>query len=344
MEVNTKQLTFTRFIAAYLIVIFHFGKEVFPFFREEINFIFKQANIGVSYFFILSGFVMIIAYRNKKVISTKKYLVNRMARIVPVYYLSMILFFIGMMLGYTKLNLTSFFMQIFMIQSWFPGYVIATNVPTWSIVVEIFFYVLFPILFNRFYRNNLRKTSIIISLIWLFSQILHHILVFLYGNHEVLRELVYYFPIFHLNEFLIGNLFSLLFLQYGTKKQNNYDFLLMLLIFLIILFLRYPFNFDFHNGLLAIFFAPLILLLAMNKGFISKLFSSKYFVFMGDISYSMYILQLPIYIFARQLPIENKTVLFFLYSLLLIILSIFSYLYIEKPMRETIKNKFSNND
>ncbi|MDW5290748.1 hypothetical protein [Formosa sp. PL04] len=61
-----EQITFTRFLAAISIVIFHHGKNIFPFNQEGVSFIIKQANIGVSYFFILSGFVMVIAYGNKK--------------------------------------------------------------------------------------------------------------------------------------------------------------------------------------------------------------------------------------------------------------------------------------
>jgi hypothetical protein len=60
-----EQLTFTRFIAAVAVVIFHFGREVFPFQHPILQPLVLSANIGVSYFFILSGFVMIIAYNKQ---------------------------------------------------------------------------------------------------------------------------------------------------------------------------------------------------------------------------------------------------------------------------------------
>ena len=56
-----EQLTFTRFLAATSIVIFHYGVKCYPFNNNEIAFIFKSADVGVSYFFILSGFVMLLA-------------------------------------------------------------------------------------------------------------------------------------------------------------------------------------------------------------------------------------------------------------------------------------------
>lgn len=342
MVVNTNQLTFTRFIAAYLIVIFHFGREVFPFFRKEIYFIFLNGNVGVSYFYILSGFVMVIAYGNMKKISVKNYYKNRLARIAPVYYFSMLFFIIVIIIQNININVFSYILQYFMLQSWVPGYVIKANVPSWSISVEVFFYVLFPFLMNYFYTKNFKLVTYSVFIFWVFSQILHHYLVGQYGSDKILREFVYYFPVLHLNQFLIGNLVGLFFLKFYSKIYGNYDIALLLIVLLIIVILRFQLGFDFHNGLLAIFFAPFILLLACNNGFITKIFSLKPFVFLGDISYGLYILQLPVFLIARKLPIENPTILFFCSSIILILVSIFSYLYIEKPLRLYIKNKFSN--
>ena len=61
---------------------------------EIISTIFKHATVGVSYFFILSGFVMIIAYGRKAEINKADYFKNRVARIYPVYLLAIILLFI----------------------------------------------------------------------------------------------------------------------------------------------------------------------------------------------------------------------------------------------------------
>ena len=85
---RVEQLTFTRFIAAISIVIFHYAKDVPPFNFDVISFLFNQANLGVSYFFILSGFVMIIAYGQKKNISFLSYMQKRFARIYPVTFLA----------------------------------------------------------------------------------------------------------------------------------------------------------------------------------------------------------------------------------------------------------------
>jgi peptidoglycan/LPS O-acetylase OafA/YrhL len=83
-----EQLTFTRFIAAVAVVIFHFGREVFPFQHPILQPLVLSANIGVSYFFILSGFVMIIAYNKQPNIDYKQFYISRIARIFPAFLVS----------------------------------------------------------------------------------------------------------------------------------------------------------------------------------------------------------------------------------------------------------------
>lgn len=60
------QLSFTRFIGAIFVLAFHYGNNVFPFNGYIFSIIVKQAPSVVGYFFVLSGFVMIIAYNKKK--------------------------------------------------------------------------------------------------------------------------------------------------------------------------------------------------------------------------------------------------------------------------------------
>lgn len=80
------QLTFTRFIAALAIVVYHYGYKIFPFNLKLLNKIILNGSVGVSYFFILSGFVLIVSYlhrvKNGK-ISYFNFYLNRFARIYP---------------------------------------------------------------------------------------------------------------------------------------------------------------------------------------------------------------------------------------------------------------------
>lgn len=347
-----EQLTFIRFIAAIVVVIHHFGMRVFPFNNEIIHNIFKQGDLGVSFFFFLSGFVMIIAYQKYNVLNTYDYLKNRFARIYPVFFLAaMLLLFNKLIQGDEYLNIKGFFLHLSMLHAWIPGHQLSFNIASWTLSVELFFYISFPFLFNRFYSKDkikLPKITVCILLVWIITQVILIVfkpnfifhfekLTFIY--HEVLRL----FPLMHLNQFLVGNLFGLLFLKYGVKAIRNYDLIIIGLNLLLILVLIYNPGINLFGGLILVVFAPLVYLIACNNGKLTKISNHKTLIFLGEISYGIYILQFPIYYLLKYFyKTFNITVIgdglkFYVLLVVLILFSAFSYLYIEKPMREIIK-------
>ena len=155
------QLTFTRFLAAIAIVAYHFARETVLFTHESIDFIFKHAYLGVSYFFVLSGFVMVISYQNRGKTSFFHYLKNRIARIVPLYLFALIAcMLIDKTLGYDKLDIIYTFT---LFQSWIPGKGLVINFTAWSLSVEFFFYAMFPFLTNWIYKKWKLNTIAIFS-------------------------------------------------------------------------------------------------------------------------------------------------------------------------------------
>src|SRR5689334_24226753 len=85
------QLTFTRFVAALAVVLFHSGG-VFPFNLFPLRQIFASGQIAVTYFFVLSGFVLAWAYYQPgREFKWRDYLFARFSRIYPVYLLSFLI-------------------------------------------------------------------------------------------------------------------------------------------------------------------------------------------------------------------------------------------------------------
>ena len=109
---RSEQLTFTRFFAAISIVIFHFGKNISPFNDSTIKVLFSQAHIGVSYFFLLSGFIMILAYKEKGEIEFIDYIKRRFARIYPVYGLAILLLIVHQLIASHSLNYQGIFLNL----------------------------------------------------------------------------------------------------------------------------------------------------------------------------------------------------------------------------------------
>ncbi|MFV9551532.1 acyltransferase family protein [Algibacter sp. PT7-4] len=342
-----EQLTFTRFIAAILIVIFHYGRETFFFTNSHISFIFKQANVGVSYFFVLSGFVMIIAYKNKKAIPFLKFLKNRLARIYPVYLMAIILVLIFKV--YNAFSIVDLPLNLFMIQAWFHDKALSINTPGWSLSVEFFFYLLFPFLMNRYYTKiHLKTLAFWIISFWIISQIVYHLLVF--KSIEIpffVKKDISYHPVMHLNAFLVGNLAGLFFIKNRDKLKSNYRLVIILLLFILVLLLKFSFGLNYHNGLLSLIFAPLIILMSLNNDKITQILSHRLFVFLGEISYGIYILQFPIWALLNNYrmrtyfkvnPEEDYLLTFTIRLFILIIIAGFSYVLFEKPLRAKIKN------
>lgn len=297
MKLN--QLTFTRFLAALAIVVFHAHSNIWPFTQSFLHTIFNKANVGVSYFFILSGFVMMIAYGKNKEVKIKKssYYLNRVARIYPVYIVALILAVAVIFVKTHSILVQPLILQLFVVQSWVPGSIDKLNFPGWSLSVEALFYLCFPFLFNYVYRRiSLKWVSIFVILVWLTTQILFNYLLstsFYTGYPSKSHDLLFYFPLMHLNEFLIGNMLGLVYFRL-IKAKKNYDLAIILLVAVMFIALSFNTIVNIDDGLTAVFFAPLIILLSLNNGKITTIFSNKYLMILGEASYSMYILQAPI--------------------------------------------------
>ncbi|TZF86215.1 acyltransferase (plasmid) [Pedobacter sp. BS3] len=153
-----------RGLAALIVVVHHymvFNGEVvqrqvaIPFVRI-LSFISEQNTIAVLFFFVLSGFCIALSRQGKWLLGkedTNLYLYRRFKRILPVYWLALLLsIFIGLLSGtihqsdYSLKNLIGnlLFLQTskYATSYWFSPY--GNNGPLWSLAYEMFFYLFFP--------------------------------------------------------------------------------------------------------------------------------------------------------------------------------------------------------
>jgi peptidoglycan/LPS O-acetylase OafA/YrhL len=291
------QLNSLRFFAAVAIVIFHFGKWSWPF-NQSLNNYASIMNVAVSFFFVLSGFIMATVYEKLKDFSkenAKKFYIKRAARIVPLYVLALIITSVGYIFLTNNISLKQFLESLFFVQSWIPADALSLNFTGWSLSVEMFFYALFPFVFPFISsRKHVLRDSLIF---WLISNAI--VLFLCFSLNQDVANINYFtkfFPLFHLNQFLIGIVAGLHYLK-GTKKGN-----LLFLFCLLFLVIYLPFvskgliSIAHHDGLLAPIFALLIIGAASSERTIKKILSWPLFVKGGDASYGIYILQFPVYV------------------------------------------------
>jgi peptidoglycan/LPS O-acetylase OafA/YrhL len=334
-------LTATRGFAALMVVIFHFGLNCYPF--NEIQRFFSKGNLAVSYFFTLSGFIMCYTYAGKE-ITYSAFIRKRVARIVPVYILGVIL-----MIAFASYNLnvnnialakdfiTDILLNLGLLQAYFPGHAISVNSPGWSLSVEMFFYLLFPYLL-LLYRKNARLFFIFALCFYLLSQVSHLWLLETYHpEYETkLHEFIYYFPLNHLNEFVLGMVGYYIMQQYPNIVKYSQPLVLFIVICLALVYLPL----SKHNGLLS----PLFVLFTVGLSTSTNtILNNKVLVYLGEISYSVYILQMPVYLILLEI---NKHTLHlddnkFFYTAIAILqlTSSFCYRFVEQPLRKRISGK-----
>ena len=353
------QITFTRFIAAVTVVFFHYGQSIFP---ASVPFLFENITAGpiaVGYFYVLSGFIMAIAYyqvdtNNRENFNKTKYWLARFARIYPVYLLALLIMAAAKFktLGQDWETLP---LHILLLQSWIPGYPITLNTPGWSLSVEAFFYLCFPFLLIWIYKRGLKSMTYIAIVLWLITQVI--LLVKLnsaeYQAKSLLHDFIYYNPLMHLNQFILGLVCGAYLKSTKPNSTSNKSGLWLLLSFFAMFLLiwgrpyletLFDIKLAFTNGLLAPVFLAIIVFLAQHKGFISKVFSYPLLILLGEASYSLYILQKPIYGIYDRLVVPridlSETAHFYLFLIILILISIASYKLLETPMRKLINNAY----
>ncbi len=155
-------LTGLRFIAALLVVLFHFEgtwrwdafvlspTPLIPItIRQALHNFSFNGFVGVNIFFILSGFVLAYNYltpTNTLNGTRKAFWVARVARIYPVYLLGIL--FGAMPYAWNHAAsappIVTGVSALTLVQAWQPYVGTAWNPPGWSLSAEIFFYMLFP--------------------------------------------------------------------------------------------------------------------------------------------------------------------------------------------------------
>ena len=349
--IHIKPLTSLRFFAALLVLVFHFGSKTFPFTLPIIREFIKEGSIAVSFFFFLSGTVLTIKYFDKTTILFKDFILKRLARLYPIYFVSFIFTLVLCMLfrgAFPKGG--SIILQLLGLHAWLPGLSLQINFPAWSISVELFFYLLFPFIPRLFKYIGQFNSILLVILIWLFSVLQFYFSPSLIGNSTIeSQEFILYFPLWHLNVFLVGVLCGKYILNHheglGTQVViPRIMFGLGIVLFVLFYLLPNPYVQLAHNGPLAPVFFLIIAGLSLDRSWLTRLLSAKWLELLGESSYTMYIIQWPLMVVFMQLKgvqdLELQGYDFGIYILALTGLSIFLHYYFEKPIRMIFLKRF----
>lgn len=349
-----ESLTFLRFVAASVVVIFHFaqGTSFFP----ALPTVLKAGPMMVTFFFVLSGFVISVSHVGRKV-STLEFYKNRIARIAPVYFIALIA---SGAVSTSTLTPKEIFLTSVFLQAWIPQYALSINSPAWSLSVEAFFYLLCPaliILAGHREKINTKAWILTSVAVWALTQAVLSALQapgFYLPPPSYSHNLINYFPVSHLCSFLLGFTSGILFKNRNTQNiQPNYLIPIGLIVSALSISIAIEYRssinmffgarFAFTSSFLSILFVIFVYFCAVSDKSIGKFFSPPVIVILGEASYSMYILQKPIHAIFNDIEIFhslNEDLKFLAFFTVLTLISVACHLLVERPSTLFIKNFF----
>jgi len=312
-QVNSIQML--RGICALLIVWAHsynWVDDVYPNMGKNL---FSFAFVGVDIFFIISGFIITYVTENKKEQVATLFLIKRFFRVVPLAWVAML--FYGLASGYSisdLFNNSDFIKSLLFIpidsSAQAPAYGYGFLIVTWTLIYEIIFYLIFSLsmLINGKYRSAICSVAIVSLVILLqyfssdFVSLNTHeklslpdlsILTSIYG--VLANPMMFYF--------IVGMILAEVYMIVPSKNNQIVG---AMCLFIILLCLSYLTMVSIpYNRLITV--GPWCAVIVMSMLIWEKIGGLKVprvFIFLGSLTYSLYLFHIPIQMFfySRRLP------------------------------------------
>ncbi|MBI5950517.1 MAG: acyltransferase [Chloroflexi bacterium] len=202
---------------------------------------------------------------------------------------------------------------------------------TWSLAVEEQFYILYPLFMFAIYRYAKKMAPFILTGVAILS--------FGFAVYTTLNNPSTAFYLFHLRawELLIGGMLALNFFptELGKKYSNLIGFMGLALTTVPIFLYTKSTAFPGLAALAPVLGAVLILFSGMDgKSLVARFLSISPLVFIGQISYSLYLWHWPLVIFVKYYKITPLTPIELgLLILMIILISALSWHFVETPFR-----------
>ena len=346
MKINYRpEIDGLRSLAVISVIIYHANINI-----ENIQFL-NGGFFGVDIFFVISGYLIsLLIFKElseKKTFSFSNFYKRRIRRIIPALLFVMMC---SLPIGWIILPPSSF---VSLSESILSSIVFVSNIyfhfsgieydawkglfvpllHNWSLSIEEQFYIIFP-LFIIIVFNFCRKYLLIFLIFCFVSSFLMHLIL-----NKDYSSTTFYFLHTRIWEFMAGSILAYLEVKNRQRCANiKFNTFFPIIGLFLILYSLYFFDEGIHNlsySLLSVIIGTCLFIWFTNKNdIIKKIFSLKLLVYIGLISYSLYLWHYPLFSFAKinglvSGSLEKKIILAFI----LFSLSIASYFLVEKPFR-----------
>ena len=362
-------LTPLRGIAALLVVVFHSNLMLMPFSSQGVDFL--SGWLWVDFFFVLSGFIIFYVYGEsfKQSITAAaywKYIKARFARVYPLHFFTLIwcLVCAVVILHYANgvhpffddmLNPRTALPSLLLIQSMGIFQATPLNTPSWSLSTEWWTYMIFPLLVPLFTRFKDSGKILMLLLIIGFFLIVKYVLAPTSGGPPTVNVTSDFGFFRCLAGFLAG---MLLFRIY--EEAIAYNFFKRSWVF-VVLFVGTCIAMvaGVQDILIIALFPFIILAAAHNTTSVKKVLDTPILQRLGDWSFSIYMVHVPIMYLFWIYQIKNNPnmlanfppppadpatfpmglILCIVIIVLTLLLASFTYRYVEVPARNYLNRK-----
>jgi peptidoglycan/LPS O-acetylase OafA/YrhL len=357
-------LTTLRFFAAAEVVAFHVA-QTRPGWARPVDFLSGLLSGGyaaVIFFFVLSGFILAYVHtgeseRSACNVKATRFWRLRFARIAPAYYLGLLLALPILTQVVAQSDGSGWAAALGMasvalfVQAWWPAYTTFWNFPAWSLSVECLFYALFPWLVRM-----LARWPVVAVLVGSYALI---VLTNAYRAELLWRTglmgqtpqgdwlVLSSFPILYLPLFVFGMALARLYLFGRVLSSRLHAAMLGIGVALTVLIFGGAWmlpGWTRSDPVLALAFALIVFGGAGAAGTF-PLLTRPAFVLLGEASYSMYILHIPLRIcwdnLADAVPGLNGMpwLSFPLYFGFVVLVSVVVFRVVETPLRQWIAGR-----
>ena len=349
-----------RGLAALLVTLFHFNFVV----SEKLPII-AQGDIFVDFFFVLSGFVVAHAYADRVIakMSFRDFLLLRIGRLYPLHIFILFIwvpYILGKYVIFSQVgmgsdpsdenNFFSFGLNLLLLQSYGLDDSLSWNGPAWSISVEMGAYLMFFALVAFFRKIPSRFVFPIVSIgcyALLFSLVGDTLLrTYDYG---IIRCAGGFFTGAALRMWTVGY-------NWNPSKTTATIFEILSLSAMLLFVSQIAGSITFEILSFTSFVFVIAIFSLQEKGLISDLLNFRFAVYLGTISYSIYMVHaifafasLDFAIYVLKMPTTPESgvklvttpyapLLMIIYLTVIVLLSHFTFNWIEKPFRDRMKN------
>lgn len=296
----------------------------------------KSGYDAVSFFFMLSGFVLAYNYYAPTSAAVRggapAFWKNRFARIYPIYLVAIIValpqYLWGVKVGTVQSRDAHVALVAvpLLLQAWFFSSSIsgAINLPAWSLSVEAFFYATFPVLLWIISIGPTLTTALAY--------------VGLICSESSLSETGGYFPPYHLFTFIMGLGCGVWFRRASPSPMRVPLYCVTISLCGVLAFRDFIPTYFLSRAVLVPLFGVLIITTASCAGAL-KLLEHRFLVLLGEASYSLYILHMPLYglyvaaLKRASLNVGTSLGLTTCYLISIVAISVLSHEWIEIPAR-----------